>query len=48
MPLAALPAVGDARLAARNGTAVDPDYAWGIAPVAVAGVFWSLGGLRFA
>jgi DME family drug/metabolite transporter len=43
-PLAAEPAVA-ARLVTQIGAGVDPDYARGVVLVALAGVFWSLGGL---
>jgi drug/metabolite transporter, DME family len=43
-PLAPEPA-GAARLAPHLGAGVDPGYARGVALVALAGVFWSLGGL---
>jgi drug/metabolite transporter, DME family len=42
---AAGPASGAARLAPRRGAEVDPNYARGVALVALAGVFWSIGGL---
>ncbi|MGH6899891.1 MAG: DMT family transporter [Geminicoccaceae bacterium] len=45
VPLAAEPAAGTARLAPYLGAGVDPDYARGVVLVALAGVFWSLGGL---
>jgi len=44
-PLAAAPAVAPARRPPHLGAAVDPDYAKGVVLVALAGVFWSLGGL---
>ena len=44
-PLASEPAVGAARRAPHLGTRVDPDYARGVVLVALAGVFWSMGGL---
>ena len=44
-PLAAAPAVVPARRPPHLGAAVDPDYAKGVVLVALAGVFWSLGGL---
>jgi drug/metabolite transporter (DMT)-like permease len=43
-PLASEPASGAAGLAPHLG-ALDPDYARGVALVALAGVFWSIGGL---
>jgi drug/metabolite transporter, DME family len=44
-PLAAEPAGGAARLGSPVGTGVDPGYARGVVLVALAGAFWSLGGL---
>jgi drug/metabolite transporter (DMT)-like permease len=44
-PLAAEPAVGAACLAPRVDAGVDADYARGVVLVALAGVFWSIGGL---
>jgi drug/metabolite transporter (DMT)-like permease len=44
-PLAADPAVGAARLAPPIAAGVDPAYARGVMLVALAGAFWSLGGL---
>jgi drug/metabolite transporter, DME family len=43
--LAPEPAIGAARLAPHVGAAVDADYARGVVLVALAGVFWSIGGL---
>jgi drug/metabolite transporter, DME family len=44
-PLAVEPGGGAARLVPRIGAGVDPGYARGVLLVALAGVFWSLGGL---
>ena len=44
-PLASEPAGSAARRAPHLGTRVDPDYARGVVLVALAGVFWSMGGL---
>ena len=44
-PLAPEPVAGAVRLAPQIGAGVDPDYARGVVLVALAGVFWSLGGL---
>ena len=44
-PLASEPAGSAARLAPQIGAEVDPDYARGVVLVALAGVFWSIGGL---
>jgi len=44
-PLGGRPAVGGVRLPPHRGAAVDPSYVRGVVLVALAGVFWSLGGL---
>src|SRR5262245_22699686 len=44
-PLAAAPVIGGARFARRIDAGLDPDYAQGVVLVALAGVFWSVGGL---
>jgi drug/metabolite transporter, DME family len=44
-PLAVEPALGAGRLAPQIGAGIDPGHARGVALVALAGVFWSLGGL---
>jgi drug/metabolite transporter (DMT)-like permease len=44
-PLVTEPVAGAARLVPQIGSGVDPEYARGVVLVALAGVFWSLGGL---
>jgi drug/metabolite transporter (DMT)-like permease len=44
-PLAAEPVAGAARLPPQIGAGVDPGYVRGVVLVALAGAFWSLGGL---
>jgi drug/metabolite transporter, DME family len=44
-PLASEPALGATRRVPHIGAGVDPNYARGVVLVALAGVFWSIGGL---